>query len=226
MFLICSNLQLVEEISSAMVAIMTPADPRDALVSLARDAGQGLSALSAMLGRNQAYLGQYVRRGTPRLLPERERRLLADHFGVPEAVLGAPPAGAEAFVRVPRLAIAASAGAGASVDAELELAAALIPAALARRLRLERGSVIRVRGDSMEPGLRDGDLLLVDTARRAPDARGGVYVIRLDDALMVKRVRRGEGGLRASSDNPLAPPLPVGPIEVIGQVVWQMREPR
>lgn len=205
---------------------MPPTDPRDALVSLAREAGQGLSALSAMLGRNQAYLGQYVRRGSPRLLPERERRLLADHFGVAEALLGAPAAAADPLVRVPRLAVAASAGAGSSVDDEVELAAALIPAALARRLRLERPSIIRARGDSMEPGLRDGDLLVIDTARRSPDARGGVFIVRIDDALMVKRVRRGEGGLVARSDSPLAPPLPAGRVEVIGQVVWQMREPR
>lgn len=209
---------------------MPPTDPRDAprdaLLSLAREAGQGLSALSAMLGRNQAYLGQYVRRGSPRSLPERERRLLADHFGVAETLLGAPAAAADPLLRVPRLAVAASAGAGSSVDDEVELAAALIPAALARRLRLEQPSIIRARGDSMEPGLRHGDLLVVDTGRRSPDTRGAVFVIRIDDALLVKRVRRGADGPVAASDNPLAPPLPAGRIEVIGQVVWQMREPR
>ena len=205
---------------------MPPADPRDVLVSLARKAGQGLSTLSMMLGRNQAYLGQYVRRRSPRLLPERERRLLADHFGVPETMLGASFERPGPVLRVPRLAVAASAGAGSSVDDEVELAASLLPVALARRLRLERPSIIRVRGDSMEPGLHDGDLLVVDAARRSPDARGGVFAVQIDDGLMVKRVRRTAAGLVASSDNPLAPPLPPGWVEVIGQVVWQMREPR
>ena len=209
-----------------MVTIMPPSDPRATLRRLADEAGQGLSALSVMLGRNQAYLGQYVRRGSPRVLPERERRLLADHFGVAETLLGAPGAGPDAVVALPRLDIAASAGAGAFVDDEVALAAALLPAALARRLRLQRGSVIRVRGDSMEPGLRDGDLLVVDAGRCRPDAAGGVFVIRLDGALMVKRVRCTGAGLVARSDNPLAPPLPAAPIEVIGQVVWQMRAPR
>ena len=213
-----------------MVAIMSPspssADGRAALVTLATDAGQGLSALSRMLGRNQAYLGQYVHRGTPRVLPERERRLLADHFGVAETMLGGVPAGDPPLVSVPRLDLAASAGAGSTVDDEVALAAAMLPVAMVRRLKLERGSVIRVRGDSMEPGLCDGDLLVVDAARRSPDARGGVFVIRLDDALMVKRVRRHEGRLIARSDNPLAPPLPDAAVHVIGQVVWQMREPR
>ena len=51
--------------------------PRDALDRLAQARGTSLAALSRMLGRNLAYLQQYVRRGTPRALPERDRRLLA-----------------------------------------------------------------------------------------------------------------------------------------------------
>ena len=78
----------------------------------------------------------------------------------------------------------------------------------------------------MEPGLVDGDHLLVDTARRAPDVRGGVFVVRIDGALMVKRVRRAAGRLVATSDNPAADAVPEGEIAVVGRVVWVMREPR
>jgi repressor LexA len=178
-----------------------------------------------MLGRNAAYLGQYVNRGTPRVLPERERRLLADHLGVAESTLGAPH-GRDASVRLPRLDVAASAGPGANVDAEVELEAAYLPAELVARLGLRDGSVIRVRGSSMEPGLIDGDQIVVDAAQRAPDGQGGIFVIRVDGAVMVKRVRRRGGALIATSDNPDAPPVPAGPIDVIGRVVWQMRAPR
>ena len=98
---------------------------------------------------------------------------------------------------------------------------------LARRLGLSDGaaSMIRVRGDSMAPGLLDGDHLVVDQRDVRPNARGGLYVIRIGDALMVKRVRAGVGGLVATSDNPTAPPVPDGFIAVIGRVVWQMRLP-
>jgi phage repressor protein C with HTH and peptisase S24 domain len=78
----------------------------------------------------------------------------------------------------------------------------------------------------MEPGLIDGDLIVVDRARRSPDATGAVFVLRVDDAVMVKRVARGRGGLTISSDNPSAPPVPEGTVEVIGRVVWLMRAPR
>jgi repressor LexA len=230
-----ADFQLVEEISSTMVEeVSRPAspsiarsgaDPRAALVALARERGDSLSALSAILGRNRAYLGQYANRGTPKVLPERERRLLADHLGVAETMLGAEHR-RDASVRLPRLDVAASAGPGATVDCEVELGAAYLPAELISRLGLREGSVVRVRGTSMEPGLLDGDQIVVDTAQRAPGGQGSLFVIRVDGLVMVKRVRRGQGRLIASSDNPDAPPVPGGAIEVIGRVVWQMRAPR
>jgi repressor LexA len=207
-----------------MVVIMKPTDPRDALIALAGERRHSLTALSAMLGRNQAYLSQYVTRGSPRQLPERERRLLADHFGVADTVLGGE-ARRDAAVRLPRLDVAASAGPGANVDSEVELGAAYLPVELAESLGLRGGSVIRVRGSSMEPGLIDGDQIVVDTGQRSPGAAGGIFVIRADGVVMVKRVRREGGRLLAVSDNPDAPSVPPGPIDVIGRVVWQMRVP-
>ena len=225
MFLLRSLFQLVEGFSSAKVANVQTADPRARLVELAAARGDSLVALSTMLGRNVAYLGQWVRLGTPRLLGERDRRALADYFGVPEAALGGPAERAE--WRVPRLDVAASAGPGA-VGGDDVLGAEVIAPELARSLRLTPGhaAIIRVTGDSMAPGLIDGDQLVVDEASRAPDARGGIYVIRIDGLLLVKRVARRLGALSVWSDNPDAPPVPAGEVELIGRVAWQMRVPR
>lgn len=209
---------------------MSETDPRATLAALAEARGDSLAALSAMLGRNAAYLQQYVRRGTPRVLAERDRRALAAYLGVSEAVLGGDPRASTGFAMA-RLDIAASAGPGAFVDDEIARGTDTIDPALARRLGLRSGqaTVIRVRGTSMEPGLYDGDHIVVDMTDRTPPAAGALYVIRVDDVLMVKRVARsggGAGGLSAISDNPAAPPVPSGPIAVIGRVVWQMRAPR
>ncbi|TXC70768.1 LexA family transcriptional regulator [Sphingomonas ginsenosidivorax] len=205
---------------------MSVSDPRAALAGLATDRGDSLAALSAMLGRNAAYLQQFVRRGTPRVLAERDRRVLAAYFGVAETVLGAVER-PSAF-RLPRIDIAASAGPGALVDGEIVLGTDMIDPALARRLGLREGqaAIIRVRGDSMAPGLLDGDHIVVDTADRRPGARGGVFVVRIDAAMMVKRVVPGADGLMVSSDNPAAAAVPAGAVDVVGRVVWQMREPR
>ncbi len=202
-------------------------DPRTALAALAAARGDSLAALSAMLGRNAAYLQQYVRRGSPRVLGERDRRLLSAYLGVSEGVLGAPVDRVAAF-RIRKLDVVASAGPGAQVDGEIVLGTDTLDPGLARRLGLKDGqaAIIRVRGTSMEPGLFDGDHIVVDTADRTPRAKGGLYVIRIEDAVMVKRVALAGGRLVATSDNLVAGPVPDGPIVVIGRVVWQMREPR
>lgn len=202
-------------------------DVRLRLCALAEASGESLAALSRMLGRNAAYLQQYVRRGSPRALPEEERRRLAAFFGVDEGELGGAPA-APGPLRVPRLDVVASAGPGAFVDGEVEVGADVIDPLLARQLGLRAGqaAIIRVRGDSMEPGLFDGDHIVVDTADRSPPGRGGVFVVRIDGLVMVKRVSLRGGVIEAGSDNPLAPPVPDAPVEVIGRVVWQMRRPR
>jgi phage repressor protein C with HTH and peptisase S24 domain len=205
----------------------TDPDPRSVIAALASARGDSLAALSTMLGRNAAYLQQYVRRGSPRVLGERDRRLLSEYLGVSETALGATAERAAGF-RIPKLNVAASAGPGALVDGEIVLGTDTLDPGLARRLGLRDGqaAIIRVRGTSMEPGLFDGDHIVIDTANRTPRAKGGVYVIRIDDAVMVKRVAMVRGVLVATSDNPDAATVPDGAIAVVGRVVWQMREPR
>ena len=205
---------------------MPPIDPRVRLEALAVARRVSLAALSGMIGRGPAYLQQWVRYGRPRALGERDRELLASFFGVSEVELGASPRPAP--WRVPRLDVVASAGPGADVENEIVIGTEVIAPDLARSLGLREGatSIVRVAGDSMAPGLMDGDRLLIDEAGRTPDGGGGVYVIRIEGALFVKRVRREGRQLVASSDNPAAAPLPAGAIEVVGRAVWQMRSPR
>jgi len=200
-------------------------DPRTTLIDLAAAGGTSLASLSRMLGRNPAYIQQYVRRRSPRVLEEADIAALARFFGVDPARLGATTA--PSWWRVKRLDIAVSAGPGALIDAEVATGTDLLDPGLARRLGLQpdQAAIVRVRGDSMEPGLRDGDHILVDTADRHPGPRGGIFVVRIDGAVMVKRVALHAGVPRARSDNPLAPPLPDAPVELIGRVVWQMRAP-
>lgn len=65
---------------------------------------------------------------------------------------------------------------------------------------------VTVAGDSMEPTLGDGDVIIVDTARTAIDA-SGIYVVELAGDMLVKRVqRRMDGSLVLKSDNPAYDP--------------------
>lgn len=70
---------------------------------------------------------------------------------------------------------------------------------------------VTVSGDSMEPTLADGDVIIVDTTRTAVDA-SGIYVVELDGDLLVKRVqRRMDGSLVLKSDNAAYDPEHIQP---------------
>lgn len=198
---------------------------RSALEALMAERGVSFAELSRVIGRNPAYLQQYVKRGSPRELAERDRARLAAYLGVAEARLGGRPN--EANVEVPRIDVGASAGPGGLVDAEDRRQPFAFPAALLRQLgvRTSAASMIRVEGDSMAPTLEDGDEILVDRARTRVEARGGVFVLRLDGVLMVKRLRPAVGGIEVVSDNPVYPARVVTAraVEVIGRVAWLSR---
>lgn len=63
--------------------------PRRELIAAAAARGYSLTHLSTVIGRNQAYLGQFVSRGSPRRLPDLDRRHLAIYLNVDERRLGA-----------------------------------------------------------------------------------------------------------------------------------------
>ncbi|WP_158537169.1 S24 family peptidase [Humitalea rosea] len=149
-----------------------------------------------------------------------------------EAPTAQPPAHEAAAIHViPRYAARASAGAGNPHPEEVELLGLPFPEIWIRQVigRSPHGLVIvDAAGDSMEPTISDGDLLLLDTAAR--DLRNGrIYVIETAGNLLVKRVQlRIDGSIILVSDNPNYPPESVAPggaerLRIIGQVVWQSR---
>ena len=213
---------------------MADEDARAALQRLIEEKGEDYAGLSRLIGRNPAYVQQYIKRGSPRRLAERDRRLLARYFGVDEAMLGAPeeaaPVGA-GLVRVPQLDVGASAGAGAFGGEERTASHIAFDPVWLRRVARgspERLSIIRVAGDSMAPTLADGDEILVDRGDAAARVRDGIYVLRIDDALVVKRLAVNPAARTVSirSDNPAYPGWPdcdLAAIELVGRVVWAGR---
>jgi len=210
---------------------MATTDPRATLDRLIRERGEDYAGLSRLLGRNAAYVQQYIKRGTPRRLAEEDRRLLARYLGVDEGMLGGPPLSTRieaGLVSVPRLDVDASAGAGTLDADERRLGRIGFDATWLRRLGLggasSRLSLIRVGGDSMAPTLADGDEILVDHDDGAGRLRDGIYVLRIEGALVVKRLAVGPGGrLNVRSDNEAYPGWPdvePGAVDVVGRVMW------
>jgi phage repressor protein C with HTH and peptisase S24 domain len=206
-------------------------EPRRRLLDLADDRGVSLTQLSRMLGKNPSYLQQFVRKRSPRKLEETDRATLARFFGVGEAELGAPAEFSYGdgrkvrdWIEVPRLSLGASAGPGASSDAERAFDTFRFSSRWLREMGLDPKalSAIRVTGDSMEPTLRDGDEILVDS--RPSSLRDGIHVVRLDDMVLVKRLETARSGrIALLSDNPAYRPIDcdAGEVAVIGRVVWK-----
>lgn len=218
-------------------------DPRATLDRLIQERGIDYARLSSVIGRNPAYIQQYIKRGSPRRLGEDDRARIAAFLGVPEAMLGGPvtrvavPAPLRQRNRdlmlVPQLAIGASAGPGASIEGEAVEGALAFDLKWLRNLGADPRalSIIRVEGDSMAPTLGDGDDILVDGGDTAARLRDGIYVLRLDDMLMVKRVARapGVGRIAVTSDNPHYPSYPdlaADAVQLVGRVVWTGRRVR
>ncbi len=203
--------------------------PRTALQRLIEERAEEYVALSRMLGRNAAYIQQYIKRGTPKRLSEEDRRILATYFGVSETLLGGPEKSEARSLRaVPALDVYASAGHGAFELGERPCGAIGFDPRWLRDLAggpADALSIIRVKGDSMAPTLADGDDVIVDRGDDACRLRDGIYVLRLDDSLMVKRLARhpASAAISIRSDNPDYPSwqnIDVNRISIVGRVLW------
>lgn len=218
---------------------------RGRLQDMVRKNGTSLAALSRLIGRNAAYLQQYVTRGSPRHLDEPDLRKIATFLGISARVIetrrfddpdfDAPTRRRAAmdaleqgvasdWVDVPRHALGASAGPGALPGQEKSYDMFRFSRRWLAEQGLERAdlSAITVEGDSMEPILRDGDEILVDLSPQP--FRDGIHVVRLGDTLMVKRVASaGAGRFSLLSQNLAYPPIGVDAteVEIIGRVVWK-----
>lgn len=211
-----------------------PTDPRLVLERLCLERGEDFAGLSRMLGRNPAYIQQFVRRGVPKRLGEAERRKLARYFSVPESVLGGPPdvSRQRGLINIPRHPVTVSAGPGAIVSAEVGRPYFAFDERWLKALTAtapERLSIVRVEGDSMAPTLNAGDDILVDLGDCGDRIRDGIYVLRVDDALVVKRLALNPFGRRVTvqSDNPSYadwPDCDLDVINCIGRVIWSGRK--
>ncbi len=184
---------------------------RKNLTDAVADKGANLAELSRALGRNHAYLQQFVRRGVPADLPEKVRLKLALLLGVDERTLRNPDAeldsmdvaamsgtaGDDGASRV--VPIVGYIGAGAEVfplddhekGAGLDYVKVPFP--------VRPGTVCAiVRGDSQLPMFEDGDLIgFVQRGEDPTNLIGKRSVVKLmDGRILIKRLRRGsEAGL-------------------------------
>lgn len=198
------------------------------------DRGLDLKRVSEMLGKNPAYLQQYLRRNIPRELGERERSRLAEILGLDEGQLGAPKRkGAapspEIYVTVPEYDVRVSAGDGALATAENMRAEWPFNAEYVRQalnLHPDRLAIVEVRGDSMLPTLSSGDRVMVDLQDRQV-SQPGIFVLYDGGGTVIKRVEKipGQDRIVLISDNAIHSRYEISgdDVHVVGRVVWAAR---
>ncbi len=82
----------------------------------------------------------------------------------------------------------------------------------------------------MEPELKDGDTVLIDTSRKEILA-GSIYAVGIDDTIMVKRIEKHPGKLVLMSDNKDYETIylsqsEMDSVRIIGKIVWISRDVR
>lgn len=131
------------------------------------------------------------------------------------------------FTLVPRLDIQASAGNGALALSEepIDFLAFQEAWLRARNINPKYARVLTARGDSMEPTIRDGDTLLVDTSiDRVRD--NAIYIVVYDGLVLVKRMHgKFDGSMTLISDNAIYPPETISAhdvpaLNIAGRVMW------
>jgi phage repressor protein C with HTH and peptisase S24 domain len=214
---------------------MNDENPRTVLERLIQDRREDYAGLSRLLGRNPAYVQQFIKRGVPKKLSETDRLRLATYFDIDEQLLGGPMrARSEAsdLVPIPRYRVSAAAGHGALPGREDKVAELGFSARWLEKLSGAKPrdlSIIQVEGDSMSPTLSDGDDIMVDCSAAHRKLQDGIYVLRRDDALLVKRIalHPARSTLTIASDNPAYASwtdCAADDVEIIGRVVWAGRQ--
>ena len=194
---------------------------REALDSLIGERGETYASISRLLGRNTAYIQQFIKRGSPARLDQSDIALLALHFDVPVEMLGGkegPTVGQRSIIKVPLLN-------GTGNDSRSQWR--LVDAAWLGRLCDQPASVaiLPIVGEAMEPTLCNGDEVMISRVRFQESVREGLYAIRGSSEIFVRRIAIDptKNRLTVLTDHPAYPSwqgIQRKGVDIVGRVIW------
>lgn len=215
-----------------------------------KELGAGsINQVEDTFGFRRGYLRGVLRNDSKRAIPsiEKARTICAalglefyigPHRDTPDSP-AINPAEDPSYRLVPYFDNRAAAGAGAAVEGETPSQEIAFRADWLSRQGISpsKSFLIKARGDSMEPKICDGDLLLVDGSKLTPPSTGStslhsrrpapIYVIEQDGDLRVKYLRRPapdhlilHSANTALYDPEILSRHDLSHLRILGQVVW------
>jgi len=125
------------------------------------------------------------------------------------------------FVTVPLMYGRISAGTGLLAQEGVDTCMCFRKEWIIRKGNPQNMSLIMVSGDSMEPTLSNGDVVLIDHSRNYLHDYG-IYAICVDDSVLIKRLQPFGNKVQIISDNSKYPPiiLDAAEISINGKALW------
>ena len=196
--------------------------PRQALDDLIREREETYAAVSRLLGRNSAYIQQYIKRGTPARLDQSDIAQLALHFDVPAKLLGgneSPSTPRRSVITVPVIE-------AKSLEIPQERSRIVDEAWLRRLCDRPAGlAILPIAGEAMQPTLQNGDEVIIQRLRSHDALHDGLYAVRGSSETFVRRIALDPTKNRISvlTDHPAYPSwngVQRKAINVVGRVIW------
>lgn len=137
------------------------------------------------------------------------------------------------IIKIPMVKAVLSAGSGSlQTNGESEREYAFRRDFIKRKGNPKNMVLMRVHGDSMQPEIMDGDVVLLDQSKRTV-VPGRIFAVGFEEAIYLKRIDLLPGQAILKSINPAYPPVTLDirgqngdKLRLIGQVLWVCREYR
>ena len=221
------------------------------VAQLLEEKGLSQNSVSMMMGYERTYLSQFINRENPKRLSERARKALSKILEVAEQDLTDEDLSLKSIlpfsfygttnvseglvkmfggIRKPTHAdisiidVTACCGNGVDNLEEKPIGEISLPLEEFKSITNtapENIKLIKASGDSMDPTIKDGDMVWIDTSNCFINS-DGVYLLRMPTGLAIKRIQSGLSNITVKSDNPKYSDITaeVGEIKVIGKVIY------
>ena len=214
---------------------MSQEDIRKKLDYYIKTKGTNYREVSLAIGRKDQYIHQFIKYGLPAELKEKDRIKIARFLDIDEQELTDFKTSRLALlssdansVSIDMLDATACCGNGLETLSESVVGKWLMPINEFKTISLSAPDNIKllpVKGDSMQPTIKEGDWVFVDITRRTPDS-DGMFLLRLSTGLAVKRIQGGlTNDIIIKSDNKKYNDLTasVGEVTILGKVIYILK---